>query len=75
MSYEYQNKRVRKFAIRKGLILKDMPFRDQNGSGEERAGRKKSGSKLPHSQTQLSTRISIVQIKELSRAIFALCVP
>ncbi len=33
-------------------------------------GKNKSGSKLPHSQTQLSTGIGVAQIKELSRAIF-----
>ena len=35
-------------------------------------GLNKSGSKLPHSQTHLSTRIIVAQIKEVSRGFFAL---
>jgi hypothetical protein len=49
-----------------------MAFREQNVPSEELAGKKKSGTKVPHSQTQLSTGISVAQIKELSRAIFRL---
>jgi hypothetical protein len=63
--------RVRKFTFRKGLILGEIASKDQNGPSEKRVGRKKSGTKLPHSQTQLSTKLSIAQIIRMSRAIFS----
>ncbi len=55
-----------------------MHFREQNGFGEERAGREEKrepfgsaqGKQGPALQTQLSTRISVSQMRELSRAIF-----
>src|SRR5712664_2647591 len=50
--YEYQRKRIRKFAFRKQLISKGMVFDDQEQL-IRRAGaiERKSGSKLPHSRT------------------------
>jgi len=67
ISYEYQKKRVRKFAFRKGLILKEMGLKDQNCPTK---GKKKSGTEVPHSQTQISISLSVSEIRKMSRAIF-----
>jgi hypothetical protein len=47
-----------------------LAFEEQNGPRKNGLGRKKSGTKVPHSRTQLSTRVSIAEIIDLSRAIF-----
>jgi hypothetical protein len=49
--YEYQKKRLRKFEIRKCLILNEMSLSEQKGeTAGKQPGKKKSGSKLPHSK-------------------------
>jgi hypothetical protein len=49
--YEYQRKRLTKFAFRKCLILKEMCFAEQNRKQrEKRRRKKKSGTKVPHSK-------------------------
>jgi hypothetical protein len=49
--YEYQKKRLTKFAFRKCLILKEMFFAEQNGKQRENGlEKRKSGTRVPHSK-------------------------
>src|SRR6266849_10586666 len=74
ISYEYQKKGLRKFAFCKGLIPRDLAFREQNGSSWGRARLKEKRDQGTALQTQLSTKVSIAQIRKLSRGIFTFCV-